>query len=978
MRARHTHPCASVLLAVVTVVTSATATPVATDRPQVAIEPSAASTSASERAIDALSIRTGTRWRVHAVNGATGTPHLAFGSGIETGAPAASGADAERLARDFIDAQADVFGTNAEHLELWQAAHASGKWGVTFHQLHRGIRVLGGRVHVTMTDAGRVFVIGSDVYPGVEVSTTPAITASAAVTLASKHLDAETRSGVQEPTLRILPVHDGGRVTHHLVWQVEQWTDDPTGHWYTYVDAHTGAIRWLQSAVYHADVTGTVRAVVEDLDFCTGAFDRPLANIRVEIDETGDFAYTDVDGAFSIPAGADPVTLRTELAGRWIDVNRSDDLESADPEQTLIATPGVPVDIVWDEPSSRWDERDVYFHGDLSHEFIVDVDPSYGDLDYQMASTVGIADACNAFYDGVGINFFQELGGCANSGRIGDVVYHEYGHGVTWYLYGAPEDQPFGRIHEGNSDVFAFLISGNALLAAGFHLDCEAGLRNADNTLCWPDDLFGGSGHTDGQMLSGFYWELRQRFVDLYGESDGIARTAQNWHFARKLGLPTDLDDQVFFAFVYDDDNGDLDDGTPHYGELCSAADAHCFPCPDFGVEIRHTAVGPLWAADTPVDVTAKVYSTLGSIPADSARVRFAIDDGPFTETEMSGSPADSLYSVALPGQPAGSTLTYYLVGADDAGNVETLPRTAPTDVFTVLVAPTVWNDFEASAAGWTSGGDATEGLWERVEPVGSYIGMNPVAVDEDHSVPGTFCFVTEQNVEGETAAENDVDGGTALLLSPAWNLSGATEAVLNYHRWYTDDSNTSPQEEYWVVEVKNGTLGAWVELENTTDSENDWVLQSFDLISLFGAPEIGLVQVRFLATDLPPTNNLVEAGVDDVWIQSDLGGGSVGVDPVHPGIPAVTRLSPILPNPAVRGTRVAYELGRPGRVRLDVYDVGGRHVRTLVNTSQAAGYYAVRWDGTGDAGSPIASGSYVVRLSVDGVDHHRKLTVVR
>ena len=67
------------------------------------------------------------------------------------------------------------------------------------------------------------------------------------------------------------------------------------------------------------------------------------------------------------------------------------------------------------------------------------------------------------------------------------------------------------------------------------------------------------------------------------------------------------------------------------------------------------------------------------------------------------------------------------------------------------------------------------------------------------------------------------------------------------------------------------------------------------------------------------------------------------------------------------------------GRVRLKVYDVGGRLVRTLVDQVQApsSGGYQVTWDGTNDAGARAGSGVYFYELDSPGFAASRKLVML-
>ena len=84
-------------------------------------------------------------------------------------------------------------------------------------------------------------------------------------------------------------------------------------------------------------------------------------------------------------------------------------------------------------------------------------------------------------------------------------------------------------------------------------------------------------------------------------------------------------------------------------------------------------------------------------------------------------------------------------------------------------------------------------------------------------------------------------------------------------------------------------------------------------------------------------------------------------------------------PNPFNASTTIRYDVGQPGLVKISVFDVAGRHVRTLVSRRHlSAGTHSVTWDGTDDAGGAAASGVYIVRLVTGASVVHARATLVR
>lgn len=94
--------------------------------------------------------------------------------------------------------------------------------------------------------------------------------------------------------------------------------------------------------------------------------------------------------------------------------------------------------------------------------------------------------------------------------------------------------------------------------------------------------------------------------------------------------------------------------------------------------------------------------------------------------------------------------------------------------------------------------------------------------------------------------------------------------------------------------------------------------------------------------------------------------------------LPRTYQLGQNRPNPFSGRTEMRYQLPRPGGVRLEGFDATGRLVRTLVDATQAAGYYSIVWDGTDDRGNPAPSGIYLLRLTAGEKVVKRRVTLLR
>ena len=98
----------------------------------------------------------------------------------------------------------------------------------------------------------------------------------------------------------------------------------------------------------------------------------------------------------------------------------------------------------------------------------------------------------------------------------------------------------------------------------------------------------------------------------------------------------------------------------------------------------------------------------------------------------------------------------------------------------------------------------------------------------------------------------------------------------------------------------------------------------------------------------------------------------------VDEGLPAVFTLHQNQPNPFNPATTIRFELPSAGDVRLEIYDVAGRRVATLLDGSFEAGQHAATWRGQSDAGHSVSSGLYFYRLSGTGFSKTRKMLLLQ
>jgi hypothetical protein len=95
-------------------------------------------------------------------------------------------------------------------------------------------------------------------------------------------------------------------------------------------------------------------------------------------------------------------------------------------------------------------------------------------------------------------------------------------------------------------------------------------------------------------------------------------------------------------------------------------------------------------------------------------------------------------------------------------------------------------------------------------------------------------------------------------------------------------------------------------------------------------------------------------------------------------GIPDVFALHQNYPNPFNPVTTIRFDVPQESHIRMDIYNILGQRVRTLVNSDMQAGYHTIRWNGTNDMGKPLSSGMYIYRIHSSEFTSVKKLVLMK
>ena len=96
------------------------------------------------------------------------------------------------------------------------------------------------------------------------------------------------------------------------------------------------------------------------------------------------------------------------------------------------------------------------------------------------------------------------------------------------------------------------------------------------------------------------------------------------------------------------------------------------------------------------------------------------------------------------------------------------------------------------------------------------------------------------------------------------------------------------------------------------------------------------------------------------------------------PTVASSFKLYDNFPNPFNPTTTLQYDLPEDEMVKIMIYDLMGRQVKTLVNNQQSAGFKSIIWDATNETGQPVSAGMYLYRISAGEFHSVKKMVLLK
>ena len=176
----------------------------------------------------------------------------------------------------------------------------------------------------------------------------------------------------------------------------------------------------------------------------------------------------------------------------------------------------------------------------------------------------------------------------------------------------------------------------------------------------------------------------------------------------------------------------------------------------------------------------------------------------------------------------------------------------------------------------------------------------------------------------------------------------------------------------YWVkVSTDNGST--WTALWDASAQTGGWNYYANQIIIDLSAYAGQQIKLAWHADD-PPSND----GLWYVWFIDDVlvTGSSADGDQNAPVV--ATELHGNYPNPFNPETTIRYSVKTPEAVRIEIYNVKGQLVKTLVNEAKAAGNHTVVWNGRDNNNSAVSSGVYFYKMTAGKYSSTKKMIMMK
>jgi len=517
---------------------------------------------------------------------------------------------------------------------------------------------------------GNLVLLGLQNWGNMDSTAAPAKTAADAEAAAAAYLSPFQVTRLTKPThLEIVPLARGETVAntvagsgydYRLCWVVTSQVGDDQGTWESLVDARTGQVISFEDKNQYAarKAIGGVYPKSNDQRPPDGIEQQGWPMPYVDINDGSNTFFTDGGGTIGCTTGNVTSALNgkfmrmSDVCGAANESSAAGDLDLGFGPQPLDTDCTVPAGhSVGDTKSSRSGFYELNRLKEMARGYL----PNNAWLQGQLTANMNIVASCNAFWNGSTVNFYRSSAQCRNTGEIAAIFDHEWGHGMDNNGVNPGSSNPGEAI----ADMHSTMRLDDSCVGRGFFKNQTCGgygdpcigtpttgctgVRDADwalhvsgqpHGINWiQSNCGGGAGpcgrevHCEGQTVSEVAWDLQ--FRDLraapfnFDENTALelssrlvffgSQSVTSWYACLPAGGGCGATAGYLQFLAADDDNGDINDGTPHMAAIFAAFNRHQMQCATPAVVNSGCAGGPTTATTvtaTPADKGASLSWT--------------------------------------------------------------------------------------------------------------------------------------------------------------------------------------------------------------------------------------------------------------------------------------------------------------------------------------------------------------------------------
>jgi len=409
-----------------------------------------------------------------------------------------------------------------------------------------------------------------------------------------------------------------------------------------------------------------------------------------------------------------------------------------------------------------------------------------------------------------------------------------------------------------------------------------------------------------------------------------------------------------------------------------------------------------------PVDANIFAFSPSGSIT--SAEIHYSTDGGNSWQTTPMSNTSGNDYSGSIPQQPLGTIIDYYVSATDNGGLTARYPVEENGNLQFAIFKynmMTLYLDFEegsgtpqdkssfhnpvTSPRPFVYSNDAAVGNYSilmesdaQTNKDSSFIEVDsPFLSSSDFNVDLWFKADSIKQyvrlINRPIAYGNWYQNNYEIRFQDVPNLRGRyliDTPTLDQYLELTLSTEILPETWYRVVFKRDSTLAS-LELFDA----NNQSIEKVDTTDLYNMPPIQPnVPLRIGNGGNVNGTRGFEGKIDEVKVFNNSEGVNEpsGVDDNNNQIPERFTLSQNFPNPFNPSTVIIYTVPKAQRVKIEVYDILGNKVKTLLDEEMFVGTHKVRWNGDNDVGRRVSSGVYFYKLTSKDAVISRKLVFLK